>query len=56
MTRKISIRDIVIGDNVFNDANFLDREMNLRIVLGSEKLLYNIERPFGPKPGPDQLF
>ena len=44
-----------MGDNVFNDMNFSDWEMNLMIVLGSEKLLYTIKKPLGPKPRPDQL-
>ena len=55
MTGKNSVRDIIMGDNVFNGANFSDWEMNLRIVLGSEKLLYTIERPLGPNPKSDQL-
>ena len=55
MTGKNSVRDIIMGDNVFNGTNFSDWEMNLMIVLGSEKLLYTIERPLGPKPGLDHL-
>ena len=55
MTEKLNIRDIIMGDSVFNGVNFQDWDMNLMIVLGSEKLLYTIERPIGPKPGPDQL-
>ena len=54
MTGKISISDIIMGDNVFNGANFPDWEMNLRIVLGAEKLLYLIKRPLGPEPGIEQ--
>ena len=55
MAGKIGVRDIIMGENVFNGANFPYWDMNLRIVLGSEKLLYTIERHLGPKPGPDQL-
>ena len=29
--------------------------MNLRIVLGPEKLLYAIEKPIGPEPGFEQI-
>ena len=54
MTGKNSVRE-VLGDNVFNGVNFSDWEMNLRIVLGSEKLLYTIEKPLGPKPRSDQI-
>ena len=53
MTGKNSVHDIIIGENVFNGTNFSDCEMNLSIVLGSERLLYTIERPLGPKPGSD---
>ena len=55
MAGKISVRDIIIGENVFNGVNFPDWEMNLRIVLGAEKLLYLIERPLGPESGLEQL-
>ena len=44
-----------MGDNILNGANFFDWEINLKIVLGSEKLLYTIERPLGPKPRFDQI-
>ena len=44
-----------MGENVFKGTNFSDWEINLRIVMGSERLLYTIERPLGPKPKPDQL-
>ena len=44
-----------MGDNVFNGTKFRDWDMNLRIIMGYEKLLYTIERPLGPKPGPEQL-
>ena len=54
MAGKISVRDIIMGENVFNGTNFPDWEMNLRIVLGAEKLLYLIEGPLGPEPGPEQ--
>ena len=43
-----------MGENVFNGANFLDWDMNLRIILGAEKLLYNIDRSHGPEPGPER--
>ena len=43
-----------MGENVFNGVNFPDWEMNLKIVLGAEKLLYLIERPLGPEPGIEQ--
>ena len=43
-----------MGDNVFKGTNFADWEMNLKIVLGSERLLYTIQRPLGPKPGPTE--
>ena len=55
MTGKGSVRDIIMGENIFKGTNFSDWEMNLRIVLGSERLLYTIETPLGPKPKPDQL-
>ena len=55
MTGKGSVRDIIMGENVFKGMNFVDWEMNLRIVLGSERLLYTIHTPLGPKPNPDQL-
>ena len=57
MTGKNIVRDIIMGENVFNDTNFSDWEMNLKIVLGSEKLIYTIERPLKskPKPLPEQL-
>ena len=55
MTRKSSVRDIIIGDNVFNGTNFSDWDMNIKIVMGSERLLYTIERPIGPKPNADQV-
>ena len=54
MAGKISVRDIIIGENVFNNTNFPDWEMNLRIVLGAEKLLYVIEKPIWPDPGLEQ--
>ena len=44
-----------MGDNVFNDVNFSDWEKNLMIFLGSEKLLYTIEKSLGPKPRSDQI-
>ena len=56
MTGKNSVRDIIMSENVFNDTNFSDWDMNLKIVLGSERLLYTIERPIGPKPGANQVF
>ena len=56
MTGKNIVRDIIMGENVFNGTNFSDWDMNLRIVLGSERLLYTIERPLGPKPSADQVF
>ena len=55
MTGKNSARDIIMGDNVFNGTNFSDWEMNLKIVLGSEKLLYTIDKPLEPKPGPEEI-
>ena len=42
MTGKGSVRDIIMGENIFNGLNFPDWDMNLRIVLGAEKLLYSI--------------
>ena len=55
MTGKNSVRDIIMGENIFNGTNFSDREMNFRIILGSEKLLYTIDIPLGPKPGPEEI-
>ena len=55
MTGKVNVRDIIMGENVFNGMNFSDWDMNLRIVLGSERLLYTIERPIGPKPTADKV-
>ena len=43
-----------MGQNVFKGTNFANWEMNLRIVLGAERLLYTINTPIGPKPTPDQ--
>ena len=54
MARKISVRDIIMGENIFKGKNFPDWEMNLRIVLGAEKLFYVIERPLEPEPGLEQ--
>ena len=54
MTGKGNVRDIIMGENVFKGTNFADWEMNLRIVLGAERLLYTINTPLGPKPTPDQ--
>ena len=51
MAGKINVRDIIIGENVFNGVNFPDGEINLRIVLRAEKLLYLIERPLGSESG-----
>ena len=55
MTGKNSVRDIIMGDNIFNGTNFSNWEMNLRIILGSEKFLYTIDKPLGPKPGPEEI-
>ena len=44
-----------MGENVFKAINFTDWEMNLRIILVAERLLYTIQRPLGPKPKPDEL-
>ena len=55
MTGKNSVRDIIMGKNVFNGTNFSDWEMNLRIILGSNKLLYTIGKPLGPKPEPEEI-
>ena len=54
MTGKGNVRDIIMGENVFKGMNFVDWEMNLRIVLGSERLLYTLQRPLGPKPRPNE--
>ena len=54
MAGKIEVRDIIMGDNVFNGSNFPDWDMNLRIVLGAKKLLYTIEKPLVPKSGVEQ--
>ena len=54
MIGKENVRDIIMGKNVFKGTNFTDWEMNLRIVLGAERLLYTIQKPLGPKPAPDQ--
>ena len=43
-----------MGENVFKGTNCADWEMNLRIVLGAERLLYTIQTPLGPKPTPNQ--
>ena len=55
MAGKINVRDIVMGENVFNGEKFPDWDINLRIVLGAEKLLYTIERPLRPKPRIEEL-
>ena len=54
MTGKGNVRDIIMGENVFKGTNFTDWEMNLMIVLGSERLLYTLHRLLGPKPGPNE--
>ena len=51
MAGKLSVRDIIMGENVFNGRNFPDWEMNLMIVLGAERLLYVLDTPIGPDPG-----
>src|SRR6516165_5681560 len=43
MTGNISLRSIIAGQNFFDATNLLDWEMNLRIALGHEKLLYTLE-------------
>ena len=50
MSENVSIRSILEGNNTFNEINFLNWEMNLRIVLSYEKILYIIERPLSPEP------
>ena len=35
---------------MFDGTNFSDWDMNLRIVLRHEKLLYTIEKSIGPEP------
>ena len=54
MNGKGNVRDIIMGENIFKGTNFADWEMNLKIVLGAERLLYTINTPLGPKPTPDQ--
>ena len=44
------IRSILEGKNTFNGTNFPDWEMNLRIVLMHEKILYTIEIPLPSEP------
>ena len=50
MSENVSIRSILDGNNTFNGTNVLDWEMNVRIVLTHEKILYTIDTPFPPKP------
>jgi len=50
MSGNVSIKSILDGNNTFNGTNFLDWEMNVRIVLTHEKILYTIETPLPPEP------
>ena len=50
MASKGNVRDIIMGDNVFKGTNFADWEMNLKIVLGAQRLLYTIQTPLPPRP------
>ena len=50
MSGNVSIRSILEGNNTFNRTNFLDWEINLRIVLTHEKILYTIEIPLPLDP------
>jgi len=50
MSGNMSIRSILEGKNTFNGTNFPDWEMNLRIVLMHEKILYTIEIPLPFEP------
>lgn len=50
MATNISLKSILEGDNMLNGTNFLDWEVNLRIVLKHQKILYVIEKPLTEEP------
>ena len=50
MTGKPSVRHILEGQGAFDGTNFPDWEMNIRIVLGHEHILYVLDRELAPKP------
>ena len=50
MSGNISLRTILEGNNVFNGTNFPDWDVNLKIVLGQEKLLYVLDSPVPEEP------
>ena len=45
MAGNLSLRSIIEGDNVFNGKNFLDWEMNVKIALSHERILYISDHP-----------
>jgi hypothetical protein len=53
MTGKITVREIIQGENMFDGTNFLDWEMNLQIVLEGEGILYVLDSKIGPEPPRD---
>ena len=46
---------MILGENIFYGKNFTDLEINPKIVLEAEKLLYVIEKPLGPEPGVEKI-
>ena len=50
MAGQMSLKTLLEGENMLNGLNFLDWELNLRIVLKHQKLLYAIEAPLPQEP------
>ena len=50
MVGQMSLKTLLEGDNMLNGLNFLDWELNLKIVLKHQKLLYAIEAPLPQEP------
>ena len=46
MSENVSIKSILDDNNIFNGTNFLVWEMNVRIVLTHEKILYTMKHLF----------
>ena len=56
MATKPSVRHILEGTGAFDGTNFSDWEMNIRIVLGHEHLLYVLDRDVPPEPPIEDIF
>ena len=55
MAGHVSIRFIIEGDNVYDGTNFPDWDMNVRIVLCHERLLYVLDSPIPNEPSQDDI-